>query len=169
MRRQESHALDAGDIVDRRKQVGEIEASRQVVTVGVDVLSQQSHLFHTTLDQPTDLVKDLGFRPTRLPPSAVWDDAEGAELVATVRNRHVGRNLRCVRYNGRQATVAVWVVVSVPQCDGLNDRLELLRSRPYVDLRESAFQVRLVRSHHATHHCQKPAGVPPLNRLQLAQ
>ena len=84
-------------------------------------------------------------------------------------DRHVGGNFRGIWHDGCQATVAVWVIVTVPQRHRLNDGLKLLRSSPYVNLRESALQVGFVRSNHATHNREEPAWVPSFNCLQLAE
>ncbi len=93
MRREEPDPLQAVDLTDRGEEVSEVVAVGQIVAVGVDVLAQQRDLPDTAVRQKTGLPGDVVDGAANLAPTAVGDDAEGAELVAAVDDGDVRRDV----------------------------------------------------------------------------
>jgi len=63
---------------------------RQVVPVGVHVLTEQGHFFHPLPRQPVHFADDLIQRAASLPAAAVGYNAVGAEVVAALHDGDEG-------------------------------------------------------------------------------
>ena len=82
MRTGEAHALDALDGAGRPQQLGEGTAVPEADPVGVDVLTQKSHLDSALRGDGLDLGQDIAGAAVALLAAQGWHDAEGAGVVA---------------------------------------------------------------------------------------
>ena len=89
MRGQEADAPQALDSVDSGQEVGQIGLARQVVAIGVHVLTQQGYLSRPAFHQAFHLFDNLVHRSASLPPSPQPDDAVGAEVIAALNDWNV--------------------------------------------------------------------------------
>ena len=144
---EEAYALKAGNIIDRSKQVSEIVILWQVMSVGVNILSEKRDFFDASPDEHLGLLHNFSDRPADFPATPVWDDAEGAELVAAVNDGNVCRYIG-TRNQRADAALGVDVHTLANQVD---QRLILLRLHEYIDIRETLLQLIRLGANHATH------------------
>ena len=90
VRAREAHALEALDMPAGSQEIGEGTSITELHAVGVDVLSEQSHLDHTLGDQCLDLGEDVSGATVLLLATQRGHDAEGAGVIAADTDRHPG-------------------------------------------------------------------------------
>ncbi len=145
---EEANALEAFDVVDGAEEVGQAGPVGQVVAVGLHRLAQKGHLLHAAGDQHLHLVDHLGDGAAALAAAAVRDDAEGAELVAAVDDRHVGCGARGLGEGLRPELPACGLLGG----HGRQDIVEGLGAGEDVDEGEALQQAVRAQADHAAHH-----------------
>ena len=101
--------------------------------------------------QVAHLVQQFAHRPRALATATQRHDAVGAELVAAVDDGHEGRRPRRQAV-GLEPELTLGDVARAGHARHFEDRIELLRSRPYVDVWEAALELGGLRPDHAAHH-----------------
>ena len=121
--------------------------------------------FHSAPSQVLRLVHDILHDTTDFPTPPVRDDAERAELIATVDDgdvsRHIGRR--------RQRAYAAFGVDSEPVAQQIDKRLVLLRLHEHVHVREPVGKGVLARPNHAAHQAEYLIGVALHDGLEVGQ
>jgi hypothetical protein len=90
VRAREAHALETLDMPAGSQQIGEGSSVAELHAIGVDVLSEKSHLDDTLRDEGFDLGEDVTGATVLLLAAQRGNDAEGAGVVAADADRHPG-------------------------------------------------------------------------------
>ena len=85
--RGEADALDSGDSVGAAQELGEVDVS---VAIGVDGLPEKNDFLEPLRGGVLDLLDHVLDGEASLAPAHVWNDAEGAELVAPAHDADPG-------------------------------------------------------------------------------
>ena len=107
MGRQESDAFQARNVIEPRQQVCQVRTFLQVVSVGVNRLSQHGDFLDAPLGKQGNFAHHLVNRAADLPAPSVGDDAKRAHQVAPVDDGNVGGDLRMQRGQGSHASFPV--------------------------------------------------------------
>ena len=157
-------ALQAVNVVEPGKQVGQVVAVVPVVAVGIYRLAEDGNLADTAGGQQLHLVGDVVHRAAHLPAPAVRDDAEGTHQITAVDDRHVGCHVGLLR---RQRADAALPVPAQPFAHQLQQRFKLLGTQEQVNMGEAALQLFGARADHAAGEGQHRVG--PLFTQRLGQ
>ena len=163
MRREEANTLDSVDRMHRLQQVPQVKVAVKVVPVRVHVLAEQGDLANAPIGEQLDLADDVGDGAADLPSTAIWNDAEGAELVAAVNDRDIRRDVR-PRGERPDASLRVDAHAVAEQVD---QRSELLRAHEDVDLWEPLLERVGLGPDHAAHEGDDLVAVLLLHRLEV--
>ena len=91
MRRREAHTLNAFNATNSTQQVRESTALTEPHTVGIDVLTQQSHLDSTLRRNSLNLSQNVAGTSVALFATQMRHDTERARVITAHRNRHPRR------------------------------------------------------------------------------
>src|ERR1700730_6570605 len=89
-----TQAKDAGNLGEATQQGAEWPdmSVRSLAVIGVDVLPDQGDFAHAVVGEPLHVVDDPCDRPRYFGAARVGHDAECAEFIATLLDRHKGRD-----------------------------------------------------------------------------
>ena len=74
----------------RREQLGKAQLAGRELAVGINVLAEQHHFFDALARQRFDFGENLVARPAHFAAAHMGHDAEAADLVAALHDRHEG-------------------------------------------------------------------------------
>ena len=90
MARHEANEKIAGKLGNGSQKVGKVLPIRQILAVGVHILTQQGNFLGTVFNETPALGQNVLKFPAPLPTPDIGYDAVGAEIVAAVHNGHPG-------------------------------------------------------------------------------